>query len=107
MFWILTLQALFVQLDKTFYSKTPFVWLYVVPSVLEGQQTPKNAKKKKKAHTPFVWLYVVPSVLEGQQTQKNAKKKKKAHITAPLLEIWSDAKHSSLFFGLTLHKMRQ
>ena len=32
------------NLDKTVYSKTPFVWLYVVPSVLEGQQTTKKAK---------------------------------------------------------------
>ena len=51
MFWILALQVFFVQLDKTFYSETPFVRLCVVPSVLEGQQPPQKMMPKKKKPT--------------------------------------------------------
>ena len=46
---------------------------------------------------PLYGLYVVPSALEGQRT---GKKKAPPHITAPLLEIWSDAKHSLVLFFL-------
>ena len=68
-FWILTLQVFFVQLDKTFYSKTPSGSLYVVPSVLGQQLSPPPKKKnsnRRKTTSPHhfrrsgLMLNVVP-----------------------------------------------
>ena len=56
MFWILTSQVLFVQLDRTVYSKTPFVlWLYVVPSARRSATPPSQTPIPPPASPHHLW----------------------------------------------------
>ena len=71
------LPVLFVKLDKTFYSIWNTLWGFVYMAVC---------------------CSICPRMSANLPLKK--KKKKKPCITTPLLDIWSDTKHTSLSLGI-------